>query len=96
MFATMSHPGKEPEGVQLISDVRRLLDSEGLGGVFVIGVGGIDAENCGSVMAAGADGVAAIRCLCGGDRAEREAKRLMISMRENMRAVGSTSASISS
>lgn len=77
MFETQSHPGKEPEGVGLLRDVRRQLEAEGVGHVLVIGVGGIDASNCGQVAAAGADGVAAIRCLCEGPEPEREASRMV-------------------
>lgn len=88
MFATQSHPGKEPEGLRLLSEVRRRLDGEGLGRVLVIGVGGIDGENCGSVMAADADGVAAIRCLCSGDGADQEARRMLDAMRKTMVATG--------
>lgn len=88
MFATQSHPGKEPEGVALLTQVRRVLKAEGLGGVLVIGVGGIDASNCGSVAAAGADGVAAIRCLCEGADAQGEAHRMVVALREHLTARG--------
>lgn len=77
MFATPSHPGKEPEGVALLTDVRRALEAKGFRGVLVIGVGGIDASNCGVVAAVGGDGVAAIRCLCEGSDAEEEARRMI-------------------
>lgn len=81
MFETQSHPGKEPEGVGLLQDVRQRLEAEGLGRVLVIGVGGIDASNCGQVAAAGADGVAAIRCLCEGGEPEREASRMLVELK---------------
>lgn len=84
MFPTQSHPGKEPEGVSLLTDVQRQLKAEGLGDVLVIGVGGIDASNCGKVAAAGGDGVAAISCLCVGDDTEGEAREIMAALRENL------------
>lgn len=86
MFTTLSHPGKEPEGLDLLNDVRRRLQVEDLGSVWVIGVGGIDASNCGEVVAAGGDGVAAIRCLCASDDAEGEAQRMILSMRGSLAA----------
>lgn len=81
MFETQSHPGKEPEGVGLLQDVRQRLEAEGLDRVLVIGVGGVDASNCGQVAAAGADGVAAIRCLCEGCEPEREASRMLVELK---------------
>eukprot|EP00752_Nemacystus_decipiens_P015139 g13486.t1 len=88
MFATQSHPGKEPEGVEMLNDVRRRLQAEGLGGVFVIGVGGIDASNCCEVVAAGGDGVAAIRCLCFSSDAEGEARGMVRDMSRSLAASG--------
>lgn len=90
MFATQSHPGKEPEGVGMLSDVQRQLKAEGLGSVVVIGVGGIDASNCGKVVAAGGDGVAAIRCLCSSSDAEEVARRIVRDMRGSLAASGRT------
>ncbi|CAM9418391.1 unnamed protein product [Ectocarpus sp. 8 AP-2014] len=83
MFATQSHPGKTPEGVGMLNDVRRQLQVEGLDVVLVLGVGGIDASNCGDVVAAGGDGVAAIRCLCSSSDAEGQARRIMQDMRNS-------------
>lgn len=88
MFATQSHPGKEPEGVELLNEVRRHLHAEGLGRVLVIGVGGIDASNCCDVVAAGGDGVATIRCLCYSGDAEGEARGIVQDMRGNLTASG--------
>ena len=84
MFPTQSHPGKEPEGVGMLSDVQRQLAAEGFGDGLVIGVGGIDASNCGKVTAAGGDGVAAISCLCLGDDTEGEARRITAALRESL------------
>lgn len=88
MFATQSHPGKEPEGLGLLDDVKRQLQAEKLESVWVVGVGGIDASNCGKVVAAGGDGVAAIRCLCASSDAEGEARRMVQRMRGNLAASG--------
>jgi thiamine-phosphate pyrophosphorylase len=54
MFATRSHPGKQPEGLALMRDVRAQTK------LPLIGIGGITAGNAASVMEAGADGVAVI------------------------------------
>ena len=86
MFATQSHPGKEPEGVELLDDVRRHLQAEGLSRVLVIGVGGIDASNCCEVVAAGGDGVAAIRYLCYSSDAEGKARGMVQDMRRALAA----------
>lgn len=86
MFATQSHPGKEPEGLQMLNDVRRQLQAEDLSHVLVIGVGGIDASNCGKVVTAGGDGVAAIRCLCFSSDAEGEARSIVQDMRGSLAA----------
>lgn len=88
MFATQSHPGKEPEGVKMLNDVRRQLQALSLDRVLVIGVGGIDASNCREVVAAGGDGVAAIRCLCFSIDAEGEARTIVQGMRGSLAASG--------
>lgn len=91
MFATQSHPGKVPEGVGMLNDVRRQLQADGLGHVLVIGVGGIDGSNCGKVVEAGGDGVATIRCLCSSSDAEREARNIIRDLSgESLAAPGST------
>lgn len=90
MFATQSHPGKKPEGVEMLHDVRRQLQAEGLGHALVIGVGGIDASNCCKVVVAGGDGVAAIRCLCFSNDAEGEARKILRDMRGTLAASGRT------
>lgn len=94
MFATPSHPGKEPEGVEMLKDVRRQLQAEGFGRVLVIGVGGIDASNCGTVVTAGGDGVVAIRCLCFSSDPEREARRIVQDMRGGLVASGRAAGSL--
>ncbi|CAM9535947.1 unnamed protein product, partial [Hapterophycus canaliculatus] len=93
MFATQSHPGKVPEGVGMLNDVKRRLQAEGFGDVLVIGVGGIDASNCGKVVEAGGDGVAAIRCLCSSSDAEVEARHIMRGLRGENSAASAASAS---
>ncbi len=54
MFASRSHPGEEPAGPRLLSQV---LDNCSLP---AIGIGGITVDNCHQVMGAGARGVAVI------------------------------------
>jgi thiamine-phosphate pyrophosphorylase len=54
MFASRSHPGKEPEGLGLMREIRARTR------LPLIGIGGITTANAASVMAAGADGVAVI------------------------------------
>lgn len=87
MFATRSHPGKEPDGVLLLREVRQRLQVEGLTDTLILGVGGIDASNCGSVAESGADGVAVIRCLCETSDAEGEARRMVGSLRRHIPAI---------
>ncbi|CAM9192648.1 unnamed protein product [Choristocarpus tenellus] len=77
MFATQCHPGKIPEGVSLVRDIRRQLNLEGLSGVSIIGVGGINGGNCEAVLSAGADGVAVIRSLCNSNNPEANARALI-------------------
>lgn len=84
MFASGTHPGKEPEGVSLLSSVREGLEAEGLTDTLVLGVGGIDGDNCGEVAAAGADGVAVIRCLCHSSDPAREARRIVSALSRRM------------
>lgn len=52
MFATRSHPGKEPEGLPLLRAVRQAV------GLPLLAIGGITASNVRQVMEAGADGIA--------------------------------------
>lgn len=54
IFPTSSHPGTEPTGPRLLSDIA------GTVGVPCIGIGGVTAANVGDVMGAGASGVAVI------------------------------------
>ncbi|MCX8213562.1 MAG: thiamine phosphate synthase [SAR202 cluster bacterium] len=61
VFATASHPGHEPEGIELL---HRLSGSVG---VPYLGVGGVTAENVGVVMEAGASGVAVITAVTESD-----------------------------
>lgn len=56
MFETQSHPGKLPEGVALVTEIRNSLNDD----YTIIGVGGIDATNAQEVLQSGADGVAVI------------------------------------
>lgn len=61
MFATASHPGKVPEGVALMREVRDALGDDAV----LIGVGGIGPSNAGEVTGAGATGVAVISSVFG-------------------------------
>ena len=61
VFATASHPGHEPEGIELL---HRLSGSVG---VPYLGVGGVTAENVGVVMEAGASGAAVITAVTESD-----------------------------
>lgn len=70
MFPTRTHPGKEPEGLELMRAVRARTT------LPLIGIGGITAENAASVMAAGADGVAVISEILGAADPAGAARRL--------------------
>ncbi|CAN0258537.1 unnamed protein product, partial [Discosporangium mesarthrocarpum] len=80
MFSTQSHPGKVPEGVALVREVRQCLDEGGFEDVAIIGVGGINKGNCGTVVGEGADGVAVIQSLCDSSDPEGEARSLIEAM----------------
>lgn len=56
VFATATHPGATPLGLEALRDVAGL-------GVPVIAIGGVTADRAGAARAAGAWGVAAIRAL---------------------------------
>jgi thiamine-phosphate diphosphorylase len=70
MFATRTHPGKEPEGLELMRLIRGDTTRP------LIGIGGITTENAPSVMAAGADGVAVISEILGAADPALAARRL--------------------
>lgn len=52
IFKTDCKAGKEPAGINLITDIKTQVN------IPVIALGGINAENAGSVLSAGADGIA--------------------------------------
>lgn len=57
IFATASHPGREPGGPALVAEV------VGAVKIPVVAIGGIDADNAGQLMEVGASGVAVIRAI---------------------------------
>ena len=59
IYETASHPGKPPDGLDVISRVKEAVS------IPVFAIGGIDALNAADVLAAGADGVAVIRAILG-------------------------------
>lgn len=56
IFATATHPGAEPAGVELIAECAGA-------GAPVVGIGGIGPDNASRVMEAGAAGIAVIRAV---------------------------------
>lgn len=84
IFESDSHPEKEPDGVQVVADVKRKLLQEGFDDVLVIGVGGIDSSNCGQVATAGGDGVAVIKALCVADSAQLEAREIVRALKVHL------------
>jgi thiamine-phosphate pyrophosphorylase len=70
VFETASHPGKEPEGLGLVRQVR------GAVRIPILGIGGITAANAAQVVQAGADGVAVISALLGVEDPSRAAREL--------------------
>ncbi|HLG51768.1 MAG TPA: thiamine phosphate synthase [Chloroflexota bacterium] len=57
IFATPSHPGEPPRGLEPLAEVVRAV------GVPVVAIGGITADNVGAVLGAGARGVAVISAI---------------------------------
>jgi thiamine-phosphate diphosphorylase len=70
VFATTSHPGHEPEGIELLHKL-----SESVG-VPYLGIGGVTTENVGVVMEAGASGAAVITAVTESDDPELAAHDL--------------------
>jgi thiamine-phosphate pyrophosphorylase len=61
VFATASHPGHEPERIELLHKLSERV------GVPYLGIGGVTMENVGVVMEAGASGVAVITAVTESD-----------------------------
>ena len=72
MFATNSHPGKLPEGPNLI----RAMKDSGEVSIPILGIGGITPDNARLVVDAGASGVAVIDSVLGSPDPFEAAKRL--------------------
>jgi thiamine-phosphate diphosphorylase len=60
IFASRSHPGELPSGLDLLRNIKQALPTYPL-----LAIGGITPENAGQAMAAGADGVAVISAIFG-------------------------------
>lgn len=58
IFASPSHPGRTPDGPQLVGELKRM----GLA-IPLLAIGGITSENAGYVIEAGADGVAVLSAI---------------------------------
>ena len=76
MFASRSHPGEEPAGPALISNMARECS------LPIIGIGGITPSNCGEVIKAGAVGVAVITGILADPNPGEAARRLKEAMLE--------------
>jgi thiamine-phosphate pyrophosphorylase len=70
VYATATHPGRPPIGLDTVSRIARL-------DLPVIAIGGIDSERAREVKAAGAYGVAAIRALWDAADPERSARGML-------------------
>lgn len=68
VFATASHPGREPSGLDLVRDVRSAVAPLSVRRTPLLAVGGITPENAAEVLAAGADGLAVIGAILGSER----------------------------
>ena len=76
MFETESHPGKIPEGPELVAEIRSHVNCP------IIGIGGITISNIPKVLNAGATGIAVIReILCSADP-ESVARELKMKLNE--------------
>jgi thiamine-phosphate pyrophosphorylase len=82
IFASASHPDREPAGTLLLEAIRAAL---GGAGPPLYAIGGIDRTRVESVVRAGADGVAAIGALWDADDPAEGARALLAALR---RAVG--------
>lgn len=60
IFASHSHPGEPPSGLDLLHDIKQTLPAYPL-----LAIGGITSENAEQAMVAGADGVAVISAILG-------------------------------
>lgn len=78
MFATKSHPGKVPEGPDLLLAIRKLVGRT----TALIGVGGVTEKNASTLIEKGADGVAVIRYLADADDPYIRATALTKSLQE--------------
>ena len=74
VYATASHPGATPRGVEFVSEVTASV------GVPTLGVGGITPENAAEVVAAGAAGVAVVRGVLAAPSPYRAAQQLREAM----------------
>lgn len=75
MFKTLTHPGKSPEGPQLLEQIASLdcYSAE----TRLIAVGGVNFDNAESLMKHGAHGVAAIRTISAAGDPELAANKMM-------------------
>ena len=78
MFATLSKLGKNPEGPNLLQEIRRFVS------IPCIGVGGIEKDNVVDVMRAGASGIAVIRSVLMSDDPECAASQLYTAMEQHI------------
>ncbi len=76
VFATGSHPGREPQGVDLLRSINERVS------LPVLGIGGVTSENVGSVMEAGASGAAVVTAISESDDPERAAREIKAAMAE--------------
>lgn len=72
MFDTPSHPGKQPEGVGLMTEIRNCLNEN----YTLIGVGGIETSNVAQVIQSGANGVAVISGISDSPHPEKAAAEI--------------------
>jgi thiamine-phosphate pyrophosphorylase len=79
IFATRSHPGKEPAGAGLIARARTITT------LPVIAIGGINRDNAAAVMAAGADGIAVISAILAAPDPAQAAAELAAAVRADWR-----------
>ena len=70
VFPTGSHPGAEPAGPQLLSDIAGSMS------IPFAAIGGISAANVGEVIAGGASGAAVIRAILAAEDPEQAAREL--------------------
>ena len=83
IFASASHPGREPAGTGLLREIRAALEGEDTR-PRLYAIGGVDRDNVEAAIRAGADGVAAIGALWDSADPVAEVRALLDALRREV------------